>query len=881
MPRQNAPLLAFNRGIVSKLGLARLDLERLAWAAQTQTNWVPRSLGSMMLRPGFEYLGAVPGETYFIPFIYSSDTTALIEFTNNLVRVWVDDEVISRTAVTGSIANGTFDSNLTSWTDADESGATSTWKTGGYMSLIGTGFNEAIRRQTLTVTDTGVAHPLRIEIERGPVVFRLGSTSGGSEYLNTTLSTGTHSIEVTPSGNLYIEFASTTKYEVLVDSIALEATGVMTLVSDYALADISYIRFDQSADVVFLACKGKHQKKLERRSQRSWSLVDYEAEDGPFGLINVGPVRLTPSALSGDITLTADKAFFTADHVGSLFKLDSTGQQVTQSLTGEDQYSNYIKVTGVGNSRIFNILTTGTWVAAVTLQRSVEAPGTWEDVQTYTTNQTKTYDDGLDNQDIYYRIGIKAGDYTSGTVDTTLTFSGGTLTGICRVNVFTNDQSVSAAVLQDMGNTDAVSDWYEGQWSDESGHPTSVRLYEGRLWWAGKTNLWGSVSDAYTSYDIDIEGDSRAINRSIGFGPVDEVHWLLALNRLMMGTVGSEISARSSSLDEAITSTNVNLKEASDKGSSYIDAVKTGSRGMYVQRSGIKLYEMAMSDQVYGYYDSNDLMLLVPEIAAAGIKRIAVQNEPDTRVHVVLNDGSALVFLTDPAENLKAWITVETDGDIEDVVILPGAEEDRVYYTIGRANGRYFEKWSLESECRGAEVGGYAQSKCMDSHVSTSGEVITGAGHLEGQTVNVWADGKSKGSSVVSGGSFTLDATYSDVVYGLGYTADFKSAKLAYAAGMGTALNQRKKVTGLGLVLADTHASGLQYGADFDNLDDLPSQEQGVAVDADYIWGEYDFDAMEFDGTWDTDSRLCLRAESPKPCTVVGAVVQVVTHDKA
>lgn len=57
MPRNNVPLLAFNRGIISPLALARTDIERLALSAEVQTNWMPRLLSSMMLRPGLGYIG--------------------------------------------------------------------------------------------------------------------------------------------------------------------------------------------------------------------------------------------------------------------------------------------------------------------------------------------------------------------------------------------------------------------------------------------------------------------------------------------------------------------------------------------------------------------------------------------------------------------------------------------------------------------------------------------------------------------------------------------------------------------------------------------------------------------------------------------------------
>lgn len=64
----DALYLAFNRGVVSRYALARIDLKRLALSADEQTNWMPRTAGPMTLRPGLKHLGqvavaVVPSET--------------------------------------------------------------------------------------------------------------------------------------------------------------------------------------------------------------------------------------------------------------------------------------------------------------------------------------------------------------------------------------------------------------------------------------------------------------------------------------------------------------------------------------------------------------------------------------------------------------------------------------------------------------------------------------------------------------------------------------------------------------------------------------------------------------------------------------------------
>ena len=94
MPRQNTHFLAFNRGLISSLGLARVDLKRTALSAEVMTNWMPRTLGSMMLRPGLQYLGTTRSNAraVYLPFIKATDDKALVELTASTMRVWVDDD---------------------------------------------------------------------------------------------------------------------------------------------------------------------------------------------------------------------------------------------------------------------------------------------------------------------------------------------------------------------------------------------------------------------------------------------------------------------------------------------------------------------------------------------------------------------------------------------------------------------------------------------------------------------------------------------------------------------------------------------------------------------------------------------------------------------
>ncbi len=897
MARSNAPLYTFNRGRISRLGLARTDLDRTRLSAETQTNWVPRTLGSMMLRPGLQYIGGIlnNGAARPIPFVFSSTDTALLEASSGNLRVWVSDAVVQRSGSTGVVTGGTFTSTgLAGWTDADETGSTSEWVSGNYMGLTGTRYNRAIRRQQISAASG--SHGLAVTVERGRPTLKVGSSSGGDDYFSeTTLRPGSYSLKITSTGSFWIEFASNTEYTSLIDTVAIESSGDMVLASTWSSSDLDNLRWRQSGDVVFVSAYGVQQRRIERYATESWALVKYDPEDGPFRNINITNKQLTPSAKSGNITLACDQSLFQSGHVGGLFRITSVGQEVDITVTGADQWSDSIRVSGVEEGRKFQIDVTshGSTADTIRVQRSVGEEGSWANVSglAWTSTVSSTHDDGQDNQVIFYRIGSGTTDIgsTAPSMTGALSYASGGITGVARITSVVSATESSAIVLTNFGSTTPSELWYEGEWSNYRGWPSAVSLGEGRMSWFGKSKMQLSVSDGFESFDPDTEGDSGPINRSIGQGPVDKIEWALWLTRLVLGTQGAEVQAKTSSLEEPLTPSNFSLRDISTQGSANVQAVQIDRRALFVQAGGTRVMEITLGANSLDF-ETIDRTIVVPEIGEPSIVKMAVQRQPDTRVHCVRSDGTVGLLVTDPAENVLCWVDIKTgdadgtNGVVEDVVVLPGTVEDTVYYIVKRmVNGaavRYLEKWAQESEARGGQL-----NKMADSFVTLEGgstDAMTNLSHLIGETVIVWGDGKDLGTYTVSStGEITgISQASSSLMAGLSYDGLFKSAKLAYAAQAGSALTQRKRVDHVGLILADTHAQGLQFGQSSDNLDPMPLIENGAAVSTDSVYTEYDEPSIPLSGSWDTDARLVLYGQAPRPVTVLGAVITMETKDK-
>lgn len=906
MAEQNVPLTAFNRGEISRDALARIDIDRTRLSAERQENFDPAVLGPMMLRAGtrFAFATKVNNKAKGIPFVFANDDCALLEVTDSVLRISIlsatGESLITRVSVATTVTNGDFSSG-TGWTLTTAGTGSTATISGGFLTLAmpaNGGTARAERTVAVSGGDTAKTHAFRIVVTRGPVIFKCGTTSGGDDVISeTTLDTGTHSLAFIPGATtIYIRFDTISAQQKIVDSIQIEAAGTLELPVPWVLADLPLLRWEQSGDIVFVAKYGMQQRKIERRSSTSWSVVLYQSGDGPYQNDNITDITFTPSVLAGNGTLTASRSVFRTTHVGALIRLFSSGQKVSNSLAAQNTFTDPIRVTGVGASRQFSYVIAGTWVGTLSLQRSFDGPtsGFTDEGTTRTTNTAGlTINDGLDNSIVWYRWGFKTGNYTSGSADITLTYPGGGGVGICRITSFVSATVVNIEVLDPFASLDPTADWNFGDWSDQRGWPSAGHIYDGRLGWGGRDKTWLSESDAYYSYGIDTEGDSAAINRSLGAGPMDRVSWMVGGLRLLCGRPGDITSIRSTSLDEPLTRTNFSPKQCATNGARDIPALRLDNRAIYVEKSGRRVYELAFDIETQDY-KPKDLTRMNTEIGKIGFVTSGIQRQPDTCLHYPRNDGVCARFLHDIEDEVDAWWKFISDGAggiIEDVVVFPGEIEDRVYYCIKRTvNGGTVRYW--ETPARRDQCTGFPEARCADAHVVYSGLVsttLTGLGHLEGQSVVVWvwnnsddegtdfqnADTTTK-TFTVTGGQITIPTLYQNAVVGLYYEAFYQSSKLAYAAQQGTALAQKKQPLQVGLLLLNTHAKGIKYGQNFTKMDPLPIMDKGVARTG--MIDIADQEMARIPGTWGTDQRLCLKAAAPRPCMVAAAVIRPATN---
>lgn len=882
MAKTQPAITVFSGGEIGREVMSRVTLEGYASTGALMENFWPETSGVMGIRPGTGFLANIAGNpfTHLRRFAFSVSQKHILLLTNLGLRIATDGGIIVRPPVTSVIGDGEFNS-LAAWTNISTAGATAV-ATSGQLVLTSNGTSTAGIRQNVTTSNPNVQHGFEANVVRGPVFLKIGSTSGGDELIaKTELRTGVHSLAFTPTGSYWVELTSTSFAQRIVERVGIAAAGDLVLATPWPESILRTLNFEQSSDVLYVASGIGPKKRIERRGPASWSVVDVDVTDGPFLAPNADQAfTLAPSATRGNGILTSNLNMFKTQHVGALFQLTHGGQLQTRTLAGQNQFTEPIKITGVGAAREFMLSIVGAFSGTITLQISIGNTFSWAFRKQYTAPVTvpNFMDAGFDNQIVYYRLGFDLGDYVSGTPTATLEFSGGSTTGSVRVTGYTSPTVVSMEVVQPIGNTTPTGDWAEGYWSNFRLWPKTVTLFDGRLWSGASDRFWGSVSENYESH-LAGEDSARAISRSIATGGVNKIISMMGLSRLAVFTEGAEPIPRSSSFEEPITPTNLTVRDASTMGAADVPPCEIDTRAVFIERSKYRMMQLAYDVETQSYATSS-LMRLHRDFGRPGIVQLAFARWPDPRIYALRSDGICLVKLFNPAEAALGWARMVTDGVIESFEVLPGIGEEEVYFmvrrTVNAQQVRYFEK--LSSFYWDA-AGDAAISDCHLIYQGAATTTITGLAHLEGRVVKVWADGSVHPDRTVVGGQITLVKAYSKVVVGLGYEARYRSSKLAYGAEQGTALTQKGRSLHISLILQGS-TSAVEYGQDFDQMDFLP--DRMITDKYDTGPGLMDATTEQFavPGRHSRDPRLCLRARSPSPVRVAGYVLGHQTNER-
>ena len=410
-------------------------------------------------------------------------------------------------------------------------------------------------------------------------------------------------------------------------------------------------------------------------------------------------------------------------------------------------------------------------------------------------------------------------------------------------------------------------------------YPGVCAFFEQRLILARTNNkpttFWGSDTGLYNSFSRHTPyEDSDSYEFTLSSGEMNEIHWVVPLNDMLLGTSGGEWKAGGGG--QAITPTNINARVQSWYGCSPLNPVVVGRSVVFAGRSRQTIRNFSYSLEADGYA-GRDLTAYASHLfAGRTIVCMCFQQEPSGMVWVVLSDGGLLSCTFSPEEDVVAWSRHDTRGRFENCSSLVDMDgTDQVYFCVAREIGgrtrRFIETLEDAADAVLDETGGFF----VDCGLTYTGEPIgrlEGLDHLEGQEVACIADGCVFPGLAVVGGALELpDGFTASIVHvGLPYAAELVTLDMEPESGE-TLRNRSRFAVSATLMFEKTREC--LYGHTGGTLSEMKFRTSELAGRPPRLFtGEKQVSFSSPPGA--RAVRLRFVSESPTPFTLLGVIAE-------
>ena len=578
-------------------------------------------------------------------------------------------------------------------------------------------------------------------------LMRRPGTRFVSEVKNSSNAVRLIAFEFNVEQSYILEFGPT-YFRVYKDGGQVESGGsAVEVTTVYTASDLDGLKFAQAADTMYIVSPNHPIYKITRTSHTAWTITEVTTQRGPFLDQNITTTTLTPDSRDGTIRLTASADLWTADDVGRLVKIEDGFVKITSrvSATVADGTAQELED---GRSEILPSY------AAATISFHEGDPDA-----TGLEHNDRIADTAAAFIDQGFKVGqtiIISGSTSNNTTDGHLVVdvTDSVITLAPGADLAT-EAADSGHTLQ--GKLVATDEWSLGAFSKATGYPRAVAFYEQRLVFAGTSEqpqtLFFSQGGDFENFESGTAADDGMVY-TIGSNTVNVIRFLASTRNLIVGTSGGEFVVRASGADEAITPTNIQIKQQTSHGSADITPMQAGNAVLFVQRAKRKVLELQFNFDVDGYI-APDVALISEHITENGLDELAYQQEPDSILWGRRGDGQLACMTYKREEQVIGWsrqilggVFGTGDAIVESIATIPGdLDEDQVWVvvkrTVNSATKRYIEY--IKDFDFGTDVN---NAIFVDSSLTFTGVTSTLAGaEAADQTTITLADASSFPSS--------------------------------------------------------------------------------------------------------------------------------------
>ena len=611
---------------------------------------------------------------------------------------------------------------------------------------------------------------------------------------------------------------------------------IVEVTTTYSASEIFELNYAQSADVLYLAHVNHEPAKLTRTTATSFTLTDIDFIDGAWLDENSTSTTLYASAATGSgITITASANLFTSDDVGRYIRFREILEIEHDEWAASTSYANNATVRYDGH--VYKQVTGSTQTSGNT--PPVHLTG------------TETYG-SIDWEYLHDEFGhVKITSFTSATsVD---------------ADVHEDENGNSRLPDSAVGSGNANKRWSLGAFGGDQKFPRAVAFYEQRLYFAGTS---GQPQTIFGSKSADFENmtpstlDDGAVVFTIASDQVNVIKHLLPARFLQILTTSSEFTLSGGQGTQPVTPTNVNVLRETTFGTSDIKPLRAGNSTILIQKGQEKVKEITFDLDTDGLLGI-DLSVLADHIVRGGVSDVVWQQEPELILWFVHTDGRLIGLTYDRANGAVGWHTHPLGGTatVESITAIPEGSEDTVYMSVKRT----IDGSTVRHICymkpiyfgESAEDAFYVDSGLTYDGSATT--TISGLNHLEGETVQILADGATHADKTVADGKITLDRSSEKVHIGYNYTSLLQTLRLEAGADDGISQGKIKRIHGVTVRFLDT--IGAELGTDTSNLDRIPFRDSSMAMNTAVPLFSGDKE-ITFPSGYDNDGRVMVEAES-------------------
>lgn len=449
--------------------------------------------------------------------------------------------------------------------------------------------------------------------------------------------------------------------------------------SPYLEADLFDLKFEQSADILYIAHKAYAPRKLTRTGHTAWTLSTQtfwgSAEK------TIASVTVVTTKIILNVTVANPGQVLSEAHT-----FNDGDSVVLNAIEGMIELNGTTQTVAGATVDTFNIEDTTLmtpYTANGTATRTVTTIG----ITQANPGMVQCVGHGFANGDIVKITGVVGMTQLNDTYQTVAGVTDDTFT-ICNTSAMTAYTSGGIARKMEFYGT--------------GNYPGCVAFFEERLGYAGTTNepqtLWLSVSGDYENMSLGDLADD-ALKYTINSDMVNAILWMVSQDYLMLGTNGG-IWKISGSGTDPITPTSVSAKRQSTRGGDSIAGMLVNDIILYVQRAKRKVREVSYDYRKDGY-NTPDLTILAEHITlgdpitSSGITCWDYQQEPDSIIWCIRADGVLIGLTYEKDQEVVGWHPHYTEGKFESVAVIPGDDEDEIWVsvcrTINSVTKRYVE----------------------------------------------------------------------------------------------------------------------------------------------------------------------------------------------